>query len=69
MKSINDMCLAGVNVDTGIVEAAIGVRSPLLKQYIEDKELKYYWIIADKELTREALGKKIDSPIDLIRRA
>lgn len=69
---MNNKCLAGINKDTGVVDIVLCLEEDfkVFLQDIDDIESDgCYAIIADKELADEALGKKIDSPQDIVRAA
>ncbi len=67
---MTEKCLAGINIISGevdwvcTIDESVEITPENLNSIEEDG---CYTIIADKELADEALGKKIDSPQDIVR--
>jgi len=59
-------CLAGIHKQTGVVEvvACLGKHQD---EHLDDIESSgCYAVVAGMDLAKEAWGKKVDSPLDLI---
>lgn len=59
-------CLAGIHLKTNIVEVIASLGDHQDEHLKDIKDSGCYAIVADMELAKEAWGKKIDSPADLI---
>ena len=63
---MGDKCLAGIDRKTGVVEIIASLKSHVQEHLQEIEESGCYPVIGDTKLVREAWGKKIDSPLDLL---
>ncbi len=65
----NKRCLAGIHLKTNALEVIASLGDHLDEHLKDIEESGCYAIVADMELAKEAWGKKIDSPTDLIKTA
>jgi len=64
---MKNKCIAGISIKTGVVEIIASLDIRFLADHLAeiDKE-GCYAVIADRELAKEAWGKKIDNPLDVV---
>ena len=66
---MNNKCLAGIHLKTGVVEVVASLDCDFLKDHMAEIEKEgCYAVIADRDLAKDAWGKKIDHPMDLVVR-
>ncbi len=66
---MENKCLAGIDIKTGVVEIIASMSDlKFFDEHLANIENSgCYAVIADKELAKEAWGKKIDCPLDIIK--
>ena len=66
---MSDKCLAGIHAMTGVVEVIASLSDlKFFDDHLDSIEREgCYAVIADKDLAKEAWGKKIDSSLDIIK--
>ena len=63
---MKDKCLAGIHKKTGVVEIVAMLGDHIEDHLAEIEKEGCYAVIVDKELAKEAWGKKICHPLDLV---
>ena len=63
---MENKCLAGIHKKTGVVEIIASLKSHVEEHLKEIEDSGCYPVIGDTALVKEAWGKKIDSPRDLL---
>ena len=66
---MTDKCLAGINTITRVVEVVASLSDlKFFYEHLDSIEREgCYAVIADKDLAKDAWGKKIDCPLDIIK--
>ena len=63
---MSDKCLVGIHKKTGVVEIIASLKSNVDDHLLEIEKSGCYPAIGNTELAKDAWGKKIDGPRDLL---